>query len=1134
MYYRIGLDIGIGSIGWAVISGEKSKAHIENFGVNIFDSGELPKPSDGNTRSSQIRRQFRGARRLIRRRYFRKERLKAHFENINLIYRDRVNEYISHNSEDVHSLKVLALDSKLTPEQIAACLIHTCNHRGYRDFYEDVTIDDEEDKEASVNRKAVHDFDSLFKLSGFRTISEYLVNSSKNSQNSIEFRNRDSREVYLLIRRQYMQDEVRGILAKQSEYYKELTKNACEMIEEIIFSQRCFEDGPGDKNDKFRRYTGFLESMGNCPFYKEVKRGFRASVIGDVYSVINILSQYIYIDKATGERIMPKEAAREIVARTISDASMSKTTVAKILKPYGIEMIKSENSDDKALANSIKFLRAAKSSIESSGLDWEDFTREEQFDVSKPSKLHLISEVLSRYQTPSVRRRHLKSLIFMTDTLEKALSSKKAGGTAGGSNQYMCDAISAFCNGEIYGNFQAAVIENQMRQMLSQQTSDISSNLKINIYDLDGEIKDNPVVYKAINQTRKLVNAIINTYGVPACINVEVASELNNSYLERKKEEKRQRDNSKKNEVIKNEIATLLKIDSNDVTPHQVERYKLYRLQDGKCMYSGQPLGDLLVVLRDTHKAFEVDHIVPFSLILDNTLNNKALVHARENQLKGQKTPLMYLSGEREEQFKGVVNMMFKRKEHPISRQKYKYLMLDNIYSKEAEELLSQWKSRNINDTRYITKYVVSMLRNNLRFTETERTKVYGIKGALTSKFRRIWLNKDSWGSDEKNRDNYLTHAVDAVVIANLTPAFVEIASDNIKLQQIYKHSRSVKSFEYTDYMDKCIRKMMKNYGFTEEYTRRMLSSVDKVPSYVPNLRQQVDVRFNDSDPELFANQVNTLYGDCSDFLIKPHMPLTYHKPEKKFRGVIADSNPVKVRTIDGVQQKVLRKKISILKGEDIDKIYSKDTDLLATLKRIFEGKSEGYTVGDYLKEQNLTRFITDKGQPVYKVSVTDGKAFSSYYRKDIKNPQGVDRENYTLLGGLKYYCIEVYEDVDNNTCTRGIKMVDVIHQNKKLYLKSESLPRDYQRHIMYFFKNDFIKITNKKGEVKIIGYYKSVSNDNRSEYNFSNGNTPAQRGKSFSVAKKDQVKKYSVDLLGNIGGEIKCSVPLSLIHEKK
>ena len=56
------------------------------------------------------------------------------------------------------SASIQGLIEKLSPEEIAACLIHICNNRGYRDFYE-VNIDEIDDpkerKEYEEEHKAV-------------------------------------------------------------------------------------------------------------------------------------------------------------------------------------------------------------------------------------------------------------------------------------------------------------------------------------------------------------------------------------------------------------------------------------------------------------------------------------------------------------------------------------------------------------------------------------------------------------------------------------------------------------------------------------------------------------------------------------------------------------------------------------------------------------------------------------------------------------------------------------------------------------------------------------------------------------------------------------------------------------------
>ena len=168
MKYRIGLDIGIGSVGWAVVSDKEDghPARIEDFGTRIFESGEKDK---GKATICQDRRLARGVRRLERRRAHRKELLLNHFQNIGLVNNTFHDEYAEIKDKDVYVLKVKGIDEKLTPAEIYKCLVHTCNHRGYRDFYES----SEDDEESGLLETAANAFESAFRESGKRTVSEY-------------------------------------------------------------------------------------------------------------------------------------------------------------------------------------------------------------------------------------------------------------------------------------------------------------------------------------------------------------------------------------------------------------------------------------------------------------------------------------------------------------------------------------------------------------------------------------------------------------------------------------------------------------------------------------------------------------------------------------------------------------------------------------------------------------------------------------------------------------------------------------------------------------------------------------------------------------------------------------------------
>lgn len=67
LYYRIGLDIGIASVGWAVLenNSEDEPIRIIDLGVRIFDKAEIPKTGES---LAMPRRMARTTRRRLRRR----------------------------------------------------------------------------------------------------------------------------------------------------------------------------------------------------------------------------------------------------------------------------------------------------------------------------------------------------------------------------------------------------------------------------------------------------------------------------------------------------------------------------------------------------------------------------------------------------------------------------------------------------------------------------------------------------------------------------------------------------------------------------------------------------------------------------------------------------------------------------------------------------------------------------------------------------------------------------------------------------------------------------------------------------------------------------------------------------------
>lgn len=1056
--YGIGLDIGIGSVGWCIISwtaADKNNARIEDLGVRLFDSGELAKANAQKNRKSQERRSYRSGRRLVRRRKHRKERAKYFLQKIGLITNIKLKSWQELNgNQNIFAVRVKGLTERLTAEEIADCIIHICNHRGYREFYEDEATEDE----AKVTKQCLQNFENIYTEGKYLSVADMILHDDtfKTATNFPDYHNHKLKdgedasksERYILISRNCVKQELLDILHKQQEFYpKQLTEqNINFLVEQIVFAQRDFETGPGQEGDKTRKFMGFLDSLGHCRFYKDEKRAFRSTVIADIYALVNGLSQFTYVNKATGEIILEPDAAKELINYVLKNANLTEADVEKILKKYDLKLLETEKFEE-IIPDTVKNLKKLKRILEQSGYAYEELIAEEQVALEKPSKLQKLCLCLSENITPKRRKAALAKLGW-NQKLQNAMLRQKFGGTASVCERYMLEAIDAFCHGETYGNFQARKIKHIDQEQLKQDKMVLLPALtKAD----DEDIIKNVVVFKAINETRKVINALIRKYASPEYINVEVADELGKSFEERKNIEKENAKNRKATENISNKLVELGLRKEGEVKVQDIIKYKLWQAQGGMDLYSG----DMIAVSQLLSYQYEIDHIVPFSLILDDTLQNKALVNLGANRAqKAQQVPLEYLQGEQRDRFLKNVNLLFQKKK--ISQKKYQYLMLESLHGQKAQDILTEWKSRNINDTRYITRYIVNYLASTLKFAGAEDKKhVYGIKGALTSRLRKRWLNNNTWGSDEKNRENNLHHAADAVVIANMTPACIEIASDNIKLNQIFKANNKRRNTEYDIYLDKAKRKMEKYYGYTPEYTESLLTKHGRVPSIIRRLAEEVDIRltdpnvegYKDATAENFAAKAQAFYAADPIFAAGLQMVLVSYKQDKKFKGALTDDNAV---------SKKEQKNTSIVKVDSFG--------------------------------------------------------------------------NESVLSANKYYCLEIYKDKQNAMQVRGVRFVDLVKRNKKLYLCTP-YPEDYQEHVMYLFANDYIKIFDRKGKMKFEGYYKSVKSIKQNRIYAKNNNTNMFENKN--IAKNDYIKSYSVDILGKIGGEVKCSAPFMSLPEQ-
>ena len=165
----------------------------------------------------------------------------------------------------------------------------------------------------------------------------------------------------------------------------------------------------------------------------------------------------------------------------------------------------------------------------------------------------------------------------------------------------------------------------------------------------------------------------------------------------------------------------------DDITTLADEKVYLYYLQNGKCLYSGKEID--LSSLEDC----EVDHIIPRSLVKDDSLDNKALVLRSENQKKKDNE----LSNE--VRCSQMQRWLWLNKCGLLSPKKLKNLTA-NL---QDERELKHFINRQLVETRQSVKMVIALLRSMYPDIESEHSRVFrkvvAVNGSLSSAYREMF-----------------------------------------------------------------------------------------------------------------------------------------------------------------------------------------------------------------------------------------------------------------------------------------------------------------------------------------------------------------------------------------------------------
>lgn len=315
----------------------------------------------------------------------------------------------------------------------------------------------------------------------------------------------------------------------------------------------------------------------------------------------------------------------------------------------------------------------------------------------------------------------------------------------------------------------------------------------------------NPTVHIGLNQVRVVVNELIREYGRPAEVVVELARDLKQSKAQKQEAQKRQADNQKRNTRIRDEIAKMQGIAVHSVKRSDIQKWILWEelsfdIADRRCPYSGASISANMLLSAQV----EIEHILPFSETLDDSLNNKTVSLREANRIKGNRTPW---DAQLDFKAKGwLYEDIVLRAERIPQVKSYRF----------AEDGLARWKrddsgflARALNDTRYLSRvtkeYLTLICPSN---------KVRTIPGNMTALLRsKLGLNSILGLVGEKNRNDHRHHAVDACVIG---------ITDQALLQRFAQASAEARQKG----LERLVEKMPEPWETYREHVRRAVCNI--------------------------------------------------------------------------------------------------------------------------------------------------------------------------------------------------------------------------------------------------------------------------------------------------------------------
>ncbi|MFZ2300700.1 MAG: type II CRISPR RNA-guided endonuclease Cas9 [Gallionella sp.] len=801
MRYRLALDLGSTSLGWAMIrlNADNEPCAVIKAGVRIFSNGRNPK--DGSS-LAVTRREARAMRRRRDRLLKRKARMMRTLIEYGF-FPSEESERKALETMNPFALRAKGLDASLTPAEFGRALFHINQRRGFKSNRKT----DKKDNDSGALKTAINKVRATIESEGCRTVGEWLnkrdaagqtVRARYHQDKTIKEDGKTKIEKYydLYIDRAMIEHEFDVLWAKQAEFNPALfNEAACADLKDVLLHQRPL------KPVKPGRCT-FMPYEERAPLALPSTQRFR------MYQEVNNLR---ILRNGLKEEPLTLKQRDDLIAALEENSKCSFTKIKKLLGVGGTVKFNFEDPKREELKGNTT--SAILSKNEHFGSAWFKFDEAKQDAIV----LQLVKE-----------ENEAKLVRWLQD--ETGIDEKRAEAIA---NAGLPEGYGSLCTKAL-----ARILPELRRDVMTYdkavQAAGFDHHSHINP-SATGEIllelpyygeplqrhvgfgsndpKDsdekrygkiaNPTVHIGLNQVRLVVNALIKHYGHPSEVIVEVARDLKQSKDQRDEEHKRQTENQKRNKRLREDIACVLNISEERVKRADIEKMILWEElsfdpADRRCPYSGVQISVTMLLSDEV----EIEHILPFSQTLDDSLNNKTVALRQANRVKGNRTPWDAFGAQSTAGF-DYAGILARAEQMPRGK---RYRFAEDGYQRWLKDDAG-FLPRALNDTRHMSKVAFEYMK-----LICPNTRV--IPGRMTAMLRAKFGLNDVLGlNGEKNRNDHRHHAVDACVIA---------VTDQGLLQRFAKASASARE----QHLNRLVENMPLPWESYREHVQRAIDAI--------------------------------------------------------------------------------------------------------------------------------------------------------------------------------------------------------------------------------------------------------------------------------------------------------------------